>query len=149
VLIRIETLIGASPEACFDLACDLNANARSIAKTDARVISGPPSGRVGLNDEVTFETRRFFLRQKLTAKIVEFDRPREFTDRMLRGPFAGQVHRHVFQEQDPGTLMIDLLEVVTPPGILGPLSEWVLRDAYTKSLREGGLELKRMIEAKW
>src|SRR5690242_5512703 len=41
------------------------------------------------------------------TELAEWDPPRRFVDRQLRGPYAEWVHTHTFDEQDDGTLVRD------------------------------------------
>ena len=64
------------------------------------------------------------------TEITEWDPPRAFTDRQIRGPYHTWVHRHVFQEVDGpegtpagATLMVDEVRYRLP---LWPLGEVAL-----------------------
>lgn len=72
----IETRIAAPIERCFDLARDVDAHVRSSAATRERVVGGRTTGLLELGDTVTFEGVHLGVRQRLTSRITEFDRPR-------------------------------------------------------------------------
>lgn len=85
--IRLETLVAAPPERCFDLARDVDLHQRSTAASSERVVGGVTSGLMGPGDQVTFTARHLGLERRLTSRISEFDRPRHFVDEMVAGPF--------------------------------------------------------------
>src|SRR5438309_11612880 len=97
VRLKVETLIQASPETCFDLARDMSVHAQTMAHTGERIVSSPNGRLLALGDEVTFEAIHFGIRQRLTAKIVKFERPAAFTDRMIKGAFRSLEHEHRFE----------------------------------------------------
>ena len=145
--IHIETVIPAPPEVVFDLARNLEAHTESTGDTDEKVISGPESGMMELGDEVTFEARHFGIRQRLTSKIVAYERPVHFTDRMLKGAFAHLEHQHLFVAEGLGTLMIDIMDVEAPLGALGKVFEAViLRNYMTAFIEKRADSLKLMAE---
>ena len=122
--IVIRTSIAASPARCFDLARDVAVHCQTAAFTGERVV--PPGRTAGLlepGDEVTFDARHFGLRWRLTARIVEFDRPLRFVDESLRGPFQSLRHTHEFHDHDGRTEMVDMLEWTLPFGVLGKLAD--------------------------
>lgn len=86
-LIRLETMIDAPPERCFDLAIDVDVHVASVAASGERAVAGVTAGRMALGDWVTWEARHFGVRQRLTAVITEYDRPHAFVDEMRAGIF--------------------------------------------------------------
>lgn len=82
-LIRLETWIDAAADTCFDLARSVDAHVSSTARSRERAVAGVTSGLLDLGDEVTWEARRFGIRQRLTAKVTRLERPRVFEDRMV------------------------------------------------------------------
>src|SRR3954462_10778379 len=94
--IRIETSIDAPPERCFDLARDVAAHVRSTAGTDERAVGGIRAGLLEFGDEVTWEARHLWMRQRLTVRISRLDRPRVFEDVRVRGAFASLHPVHEF-----------------------------------------------------
>jgi ligand-binding SRPBCC domain-containing protein len=57
------------------------------------------------------------------TEISEWDAPRSFTDRQLRGPYHTWIHRHTFEPTANGTLMRDRVDYRLP---FWPLGEWAL-----------------------
>jgi hypothetical protein len=115
-VVRVETLIEAPPQVCFDTARDVGLHARSAAATGERVVGGTAErlaeGLLGLGDEVTFEARHLGLRQRLTARITRFESPRLFVDEQVRGALRSFVHTHEFRPAGPwgdSTIMVDTL----------------------------------------
>jgi ligand-binding SRPBCC domain-containing protein len=146
-LIHLVTLIDAPIERCFDLARSVDAHLASTSATAERVIAGKAHGLLELDDEVTWEAKHLGIRQRLTAKIVAFDRPRHFRDRMVRGAFARFDHDHTFEEIDRGTRMIDDFDFDAPLGMFGMLADAIfLRRYMTRFLVARALELKRLAE---
>jgi ligand-binding SRPBCC domain-containing protein len=94
--LRLSTMIKAPRERVFDLARSIDAHKISTKGTEERAIAGVTSGLIGLNDEVTWEARHFGLRQKLTVRITEFERPCRFQDVMVSGAFKSMIHDHEF-----------------------------------------------------
>lgn len=131
-VIRIETFVRASPEACFDLARDVEAHLASTSRTNERVVGGVTTGLLGLGDEVTWEAVHFGVRQRLTSRITKFDRPRMFVDAMVKGAFAGFEHLHEFLPEDEGTRMIDVFDYRAPLGPLGRLADVLFLEDYMR-----------------
>ena len=122
--IVVETFIAAPPEVVFDLARDVSAHTKSASFTGERVVApGRTEGLLELGDLVTFEGVHFGIRQRFTAKIVEFDRPRRFVDELVKAAFRSMRHVHEFEPRDGGTLMRDTLDWVSPLGILGVIAD--------------------------
>jgi ligand-binding SRPBCC domain-containing protein len=145
---RVETLIAARPEICFDAARDLDLHAKSMAHTGERAVAGRTSGLIELGEEVTWRARHFGVTQHLTSRITAFDRPRYFQDAMQRGAFRSFVHDHFFEPRAAGTLMIDAFTFAAPLGILGILAErLVLRRYMTRLLTARAEVIKAFAES--
>jgi ligand-binding SRPBCC domain-containing protein len=121
--ITIETRIAAPIELCFDLARDVDTHMRTSAGHQERVVGGRMSGLLDLGDTVTWEAVHFLVRQRLTSRITEFDRPRHFVDEMVKGAFASLRHVHQFSVDGESTVMIDTLSWRSPLGILGVIAD--------------------------
>lgn len=147
VRLRSELLIRAPIERCFDLARDLQSHVETMAHTGERIVGGRTEGLLELGDEVTFEGRHFGIRQTLTSQIVQMERPRQFTDRMVRGAFRRLEHIHAFQDVEGGTLAIDILEFEAPLGPLGRIAERLVLERYmSRLIKTRAYELKRLAE---
>lgn len=146
--VRTQTFIQAPPERCFDLARDVGVHAATAEHTGERVIYAPSSGLLELGDEVEFEARHLGIRQRLRSKIVEFERPKRFVDRMQRGAFRRMTHLHEFRPENGGTLMIDELEFASPFGFVGTAFDALFLAGYMRRfLDRRSQELKRIAES--
>jgi ligand-binding SRPBCC domain-containing protein len=132
--IILETLINAPAEICFDLMRDIRIHIETTAQTDEKAIAGVTDGKIGLGQTVTFEGRHFNLRQRLTVKVVEFDRPRLFVDEMIEGSFKTFKHIHEFFPTEIGTLMKDTLIWTSPFGVLGECVDKLLLERHLHKL---------------
>lgn len=143
--IHLETFIRAPPEVCFDLCLDVNFHERA---GHGRAVAGVTAGALRLGDTVTWEATHFLVRQRLTSKIVAYDRPRLFVDEMQRGAFARWRHEHRFVERPGGTLAVDDVDFAAPLGVLGKLADAVLLESYmTRFLVRHNAQFKREAEA--
>jgi ligand-binding SRPBCC domain-containing protein len=146
-VIRLETYISAPVERVFDLARDVDAHLASSRDTGERAIGGRTSGLLGLNDEVTWEAKHLGVRQRLTARITAFARPRMFVDEMQRGAFKSLRHLHLFEPHEGGTLMIDEMTFSAPFGILGRVAERLFLASYMRRfLIKRNEHIKRVAE---
>ena len=146
--IVLATLIRAAPVVCFDLARDAQLHVESARITNERIVAGRAVGLWELGDEITFEGTHLGVRQKLSARIVEFERPHFFRDEMTRGAFARLSHTHIFRAL-PGnrTRMIDVLEWRAPLGKVGALCSDALVEAHLRRfLRARAWHLKTRAE---
>ena len=114
--IILETHINAPAEICFDLMRDIRIHAQTTAQTNEKTVAGVTDGMISVGQTVTFEGTHFGIRQRLTVKVVEFDRPRLFVDEMTEGSFKTFKHRHEFFPQNRRTLMRDTLTWTSPFG---------------------------------
>src|SRR5262249_22735682 len=132
---------------CFDLSRSIDVHVASTAHTEERAVAGVTSGLMGLGDEVTWEAVHLGVRQRLTSRITEFDRPRRFVDEMVRGAFARFRHEHEFRAIGEVTRMLDIFDFTSPLGILGRLADAVFLERYVLRLLERRNEhIKRVAE---
>jgi ligand-binding SRPBCC domain-containing protein len=125
--IHLETFVVAPADLCFDLCLNVQMHERA---GHGRAVAGVTSGQMFLGDTVTWEAVHFFVRQRLTSKIVSYERPRMFIDEMQRGAFARWRHTHRFVEQQGGTLMLDDVDFASPLGVLGKLADALVLKRY-------------------
>jgi ligand-binding SRPBCC domain-containing protein len=136
LVVRLWTSIAAPPERVFDLARSIDAHQQSAEDTHERAIAGVTQGLIGMGDEVTWEARHFGIKQKLTVRITEFERPLRFQDVMVSGAFNSMKHDHEFIAQPPGTLMVDRFEFASPFGILGRIVDRAFLASYMRRFLE-------------
>ena len=147
-LIRLETYIHAPVERCFDSSLSVDAHRNSVAHTRERAVAGVTEGLMELGDIVTWEAVHFGIKQHLTVKITEYERPFRFTDEMIRGAFQEMKHVHEFVPQPDGTLMIDRFLFRAPLGIFGWLAETLVLTRYMRNLLlMRNSHLKHLVEA--
>ncbi|MFL6229695.1 MAG: SRPBCC family protein [Pyrinomonadaceae bacterium] len=144
--IHLETFIAAPAEICFDLCLNVNAHERA---GHGRAVAGVTSGQMFLGDTVTWEGVHFHVRQRLTSKIVAYERPLTFTDEMQSGALSRWRHVHQFVGQQGGTLMVDDVDFAAPLGVLGKLVDALVMENYmTRFLARGNSHFKQEAEAK-
>jgi ligand-binding SRPBCC domain-containing protein len=136
-LVVVTTNIRAPIERCFDLARDVDVHCRTSAFTSERAVSpGRTSGLLERGDTVIFEGRHVGLRLRLSARIVEMERPTRFVDEAVSGPFESLRHVHDFTASDGVTRMIDTIEWTAPLGVLGALADAVFLERYMRRFLE-------------
>jgi len=146
-VIHLETWIGTPIEQCFDLARNIDLHVESTAGTKERAVAGVTSGLIGLDQLVCWEAFHFGIRQSVTMKVTEYERPGCFVDEMVCGPFKSIKHIHEFTEGNGKTLMTDVFQYEVPAGILGRLVDHVLIAPHMRSLlRQRAVFLKRVAE---
>lgn len=134
----LETYINAPAETCFGLLRDPR-----IQAEPAPVITG----EFDVGQTVTFISSKFGVRQNLTVRVIEFDRPRLVVDEMTEGTFKSFKHIHEFLSHDGGTLMRDTLIWVSPFGILGRIVDELLLRRHLRTLvSTRNLRLKQLAE---
>jgi ligand-binding SRPBCC domain-containing protein len=145
--IIVETKIQAPVELCFDLARDVEVHCLTAAHTKEKVVAGKTCGLLELGDYVTFEGIHFGVRQRLTSRVEEYNRPFRFIDQMISGAFKRLKHVHEFEPIDNGTLMRDTLEWESPLGVLGEVANRLfVKRHMRKFLLERNRELKKIAE---
>ncbi|MCA9044302.1 MAG: SRPBCC family protein [Planctomycetaceae bacterium] len=147
-IIKLETRVNASVEVVFDLARSIDVHIQSTAQTKERAVAGRTSGLIELDEEVTWEATHLGVRQRLTVRITQFDRPTHFRDSMIRGAFARFDHDHWFEPVESGTLMKDVFDYTSPYGLLGNLADALfLRRYMTNLLRTRNDVIKSIAES--
>jgi ligand-binding SRPBCC domain-containing protein len=148
-VIELSTVISAPRERVFDLARSIDAHQDLTEGTSERAIAGVTTGLIGLNDEVTWEARHLGLRQRLTVRVTEFNRPEHFQDIMVAGAFKSMKHDHEFLEHPTGTQMNDRFEFQSPIGILGKIVDQLFLRAYMERfLVHRNVILRKLAESK-
>ncbi len=74
----IDTHINAPSEICFDLVRDISLHLQSAKDTNEKVIAGASKGKIALGETVTFKGKHFGIKQRLTVKVSEFEKPHRF-----------------------------------------------------------------------
>ena len=133
-IIKLETIIDAPIELVFDLSRSIDLHIRSTAQTNEIAVAGRTSGLIELGEEVTWEATHFGIRQRLTTKITQYDRPRHFRDSMISGAFSRFDHDHYFESSDSKTLMTDKFDFTSPLGMFGRLLDVAFLTRYMTRL---------------
>ncbi|WP_298827946.1 SRPBCC family protein [uncultured Planococcus sp.] len=146
-IITHEIYIQAPIRVCFDLARNVEIHTRTTAKTKERAVAGVTEGLMEQGDSVTWEATHFGVKQKLTAKIIEMEKPYQFIDEMVKGAFHSFTHTHEFIEKDNGTIMRDRFVYRSPLGFLGIVADKLFLEAYMRSfIVNRAIELKKIAE---
>ena len=143
--IELQTVIAASPEACFDLSLSVDAHTRSMGSE--RAVAGVTSGVLAAGDWVTWEARHFGVPFRMTVRVTEYERPRRFVDEQQSGPFGSWWHEHTFEERDGATHMTDKVRFTSPLGPLGwAVDRLVLTRYMTRLLSKRNAWLRGELE---
>jgi len=147
-IINLVTEIKTPIERCFDLSRSIDLHTLSTSKTNEQAIAGVTSGLIGLNETVTWRAKHFWIHQKLTSKITEYQFPDFFKDEMISGTFKRLEHMHSFKSEGDQTIMTDHFEFEAPLGVLGKWAEkWFLTNYLGKFLYERNMTLKNIAES--
>ncbi|SDD81352.1 SRPBCC family protein [Niabella drilacis] len=147
-VIKLETLVSADPETCFDLSRSIDLHRFSTVQTGERAIAGKTSGLIEAGETVTWQARHFGVRQKLTSKITAYQRPVHFRDEQQRGAFRFMKHDHYFSAVEAGTLIKDVFEFQSPLGVLGRLTDAIIMRRYlTRFLTKRNRVIKDIAES--
>ena len=149
--IHLETKIHSTIEICFDLSTSIDLHKISTARTNEKAIAGITAGLVKLNDFVTWEAVHFGIKQQLTSKITQFNKPFHFCDEQKKGAFKNFKHDHYFETQNNFVLMKDRFEFESPFGPIGKLFNTLVLTNYLKRfLIERNAVIKEYAETdKW
>ncbi|MEG0760345.1 MAG: SRPBCC family protein [Chryseobacterium sp.] len=102
-----------------------------------------------MGEIVTWRAKHLGVYQTHTSKIINMEKPHQFTDIMLKGTFKSLKHQHLFKEKNGSTLMIDILEFESPFGIIGKLfNRFFLKNYMRNFLLERNAMIKKIAESK-
>ncbi|MBZ5201730.1 SRPBCC family protein [Planomicrobium chinense] len=148
-IITHEIYIHAPIRICFDLARNVDIHTETTAKTKERAIAGVTTGLMEEGDCVTWEAIHFGVKQKLTARIIEMEKPYRFTDEMVKGAFHSFTHTHEFLKKDSGTIMKDRFVYRSPLGLFGKIADKLFLEKYMRRfIINRAIELKKIAEYK-
>ena len=133
-VIQLSTFIKAPIEKCFDLSRSIDLHIESTKDTNERAIAGRTSGLIEQGEFVTWEATHFFIRQRLSTRIVEMRRPDYFKDVMTQGAFRSMEHEHIFESNGDHTLMTDIFRYEVPYGIAGKIFDYFILKRYMTNL---------------
>ncbi|MGZ7072855.1 MAG: SRPBCC family protein [Candidatus Angelobacter sp.] len=103
---------------------------------------------IGQGQQVEWRARHFGLWFNMTVAVTEMNRPLNFRDAMLKGPFRYFRHDHTFTQQGQSTLMVDRVEFASPVPELGSLADFVILWHHLKHfLKVRNLALKTAAES--
>ncbi|WP_099353096.1 SRPBCC family protein [Fredinandcohnia onubensis] len=146
-IIKHKQFIQAPVDVCFDLARNVDIHIETTAKTKEKAVGGITQGLLKIGDTVTWEATHFGIKQRLTAKVTQMEKPVVFVDIMVKGAFRSFTHTHQFKEEKGGTLMIDTFEYTSPFGPLGVIADKLFLEKYmTNFIISRTKELKRIAE---
>lgn len=146
-VIKHQEYIKAPIDVCFDLARNVDIHTETTSHTKERAVDGVTSGLLKKGDSVTWEAVHLGVKQRLTAKIIEMDRPFRFVDVMVKGAFHSFRHTHTFQVKDNGTVMTDHFDYKSPLGVIGKLADQLFLEKYmTNFLVRRAKALKEIAE---
>ena len=140
-IIKLETYIKSDIDTCFDLSRSIDLHKISTAQTNEKAIDGITSGLINLDEFVTWQATHFGIKQKLTSKITEFNRPFHFRDEQQKGAFKFIIHDHYFEKQNDLVIMKDIFKFQSPFGFLGTLVDKMILTGYLTRLLKNRNEI--------
>ena len=132
-------VISAPRQRVFDLSRSIEVHLLGNAHFGEQAKAGTRTGLIGPGEQVIWQARHFFVRQRLTSAITAFDRPFYFQDTMQRGAFKSMQHDHHFRELPPApdgtprTEMRDDFRFSAPLGPLGWIAERLVLRRYMRN----------------
>lgn len=135
-IIQLKTFIEADIQLVFDLSRSVDLHQYSTQETNEKAIKGVTAGLMDKGDMVTWRAKHLGIYQTLTSKITAFESPHYFVDEMVRGAFKSFRHEHIFEQQEGGTLMIDVFDYEAPLALLGKLANVLFLKNYMQYFLE-------------
>jgi len=146
--IKLETIIAAPAETCFDLSRNLDLHLATQTRAREKAIGGKREGLIGYGESVTWQATHFMARLQMTVTITGMDRPFYFKDEMVRGPFLSMSHRHTFHQIGDRTVMRDEFTYQVPFGFLGRWFDRLILNKYlSKVLTERNAFIRLIAES--
>ncbi|MCZ4242944.1 SRPBCC family protein [Pedobacter sp. HCMS5-2] len=127
-------MIDAPIENCFDLSRSIDLHVQSMSSSKEQAIAGKTYGYIELNEAVTWKAKHFGFTFQMTNEITKLNKPIEFIDEMIKGPFKKLKHIHQFRSVNYQTEMTDIFIYCSPFGIFGYLAEKLFLNNYMKKL---------------
>ncbi len=119
-------MVRAPLDEVFEMSLDLDVERVAGKRFKVRAVEGAgrTSGRIDLDEKVTWRLRLLGFPVTHTSHIVELDRPRRFVDQMSAGAFAQFRHEHSYEPEGPQmTIMTDRMSWRSPYGFLGRIAD--------------------------
>lgn len=115
------TEVDVSPEELFDFITRVsNIKAITPPNVDMVIVEAPEVLSEGA--KLIFKVRAFGVAQQLEHEIVEFDRPKSFREKMLKGPLPAWMHDYIVEPHGDGlAALTNRIEFEPPGGMLGML----------------------------
>lgn len=133
-IIKLEIEINAPVERVFDLARCIDLHEATMTKHDERAVAGVTKGLINFGETVTWQATHFGVRQKLTSKITQFNRPHHFRDSMIKGAFLRFDHDHFFETKNAQTIMRDVFDYDSPLWIFGKIADALFLENYMREI---------------
>ena len=130
--IVLETIIKAPQKLVFDLSRSIDLHIISTDKTNEKAIAGRTEGLIELGETVTWRAKHLGIYQNFTSKVIGCKEPEYFADIMLKGAFKSFKHEHFFSYENNETILVDVMEYVSPIGIIGRLVDALFLKNYMK-----------------
>ncbi|MDQ3323416.1 MAG: SRPBCC family protein [Acidobacteriota bacterium] len=147
-VIKIEIAVNAPIERVFDLARCIDLHEATMTKHDERAVAGVTKGLINAGEIVTWQATHFGVRQRLTSKITEFNRPHHFRDSMTKGAFKRFDHDHFFETKNVQTIMRDVFDYTSPLWIFGKIADALFLENYMREmLTERNELIKKVAES--
>ena len=150
-IIQLETRIKSNIEICFDLARSIDLHQISTSTSHEKAIDGITNGLINIGETVTWQAVHFGIKQQLTSKITQFNRPFHFRDEQVSGAFKYIVHDHFFEQTGDYIIMKDIFNFKSPYGFAGKLfNKMILTRYMTRLLTIRNQVIKEYAESgKW
>ena len=136
-----ESIIRASAEAVFAFHEAPDAFERLQPPWETSEIVQPPSS-LEVGTRVILRTKLGPLWQTIVAEHVAYEPGKMFADRMIQGPFASWLHKHIVTPRGPNECVLtDDIEYELPLGILGR----IVGGAYARHKLERLFEFRHRV----
>ena len=134
-------------ERCFRLAANIDLHVASARACSEEAVDGVTCGSVSAGDIVKFKGRHFGLTLSHTSRIDGWRPYSYFREVMVDGSFARFEHEHHFAVMDDGTRMRDEIRFAAPCGLLGKMTEKLVRRHLIAMLKQRNAIIRRVAES--
>lgn len=124
------TKIKAARKLVFDLSRSIELHKISTAKTNEKAIAGKTEGLITTGETVTWRAKHLGVYQSFTSKVTGCRTSEYFADEMVSGAFKSFKHEHFFFDENRQTVLVDVMEYVSPLGIIGKLIDRLFLKKY-------------------